>query len=113
MAGPSFSEYVGHRNRSLTQVAELLGFSALSTFSHWFRNEFGSSPRAWRATQHHEGPRTPMPPVMWATSPLPVLPRSNSGVPRACPWSRRPGRCRTSGTSSWRTSTRPGALAGR
>ncbi|WP_406423037.1 AraC family transcriptional regulator [Streptomyces sp. NBC_00873] len=41
--------YVGHRKRSLTEVAELLGFSELSAFSRWFRTEFGSSPTAWRA----------------------------------------------------------------
>ncbi|MFG2092317.1 hypothetical protein [Streptomyces sp. NPDC048612] len=26
-----------------------MGFSALSTFSRWFRAEFGTSPTAWRA----------------------------------------------------------------
>ncbi|MFI5634945.1 AraC family transcriptional regulator [Streptomyces sp. NPDC051664] len=47
-------QYVGQQNRPLTQVAELLGFSALSAFSRWFRGEFGSSPRAWRVTRNHE-----------------------------------------------------------
>ncbi|MER6945311.1 AraC family transcriptional regulator [Nonomuraea sp. NPDC000554] len=50
--------YVGHQNRPLTQVAELLGFSTLSTFSRWFRNEFGSSARAWRAAHHRDQVRT-------------------------------------------------------
>ncbi|MEU7894077.1 AraC family transcriptional regulator ligand-binding domain-containing protein [Nonomuraea sp. NPDC049152] len=39
-------QYLGNQNRPLTQIAELLGFSALSTFSRWFRGEFGSSPKA-------------------------------------------------------------------
>ncbi|MFG2517595.1 AraC family transcriptional regulator [Streptomyces sp. NPDC048527] len=47
-------QYVGQQNRPLTQVAELLGFSALSAFSRWFRGEFGSSPRAWRASRNQE-----------------------------------------------------------
>ncbi|MEV0056197.1 AraC family transcriptional regulator [Saccharopolyspora shandongensis] len=46
--------YVGHRTRSLTEIAELLGFSELSAFSRWFRIEFGSSPTAWRA-DHQSG----------------------------------------------------------
>ncbi|GAB2633220.1 AraC family transcriptional regulator [Prescottella soli] len=40
--------YVTNRTSSLTDVACLLGFSELSAFSRWFRNEFGSSPTAWR-----------------------------------------------------------------
>lgn len=42
-------QYVGSRARPLTQVAGLLGFAAPSTFSRWFRAEFGTSPTAWRA----------------------------------------------------------------
>ncbi|MEU6172361.1 AraC family transcriptional regulator [Streptantibioticus parmotrematis] len=42
-------QYVGSHSRPLTQVAELLGFSAPSTFSRWFRDEFGTSPSAWRS----------------------------------------------------------------
>ncbi len=34
--------------RSLSEIAERLGFSALSAFSRWFRGRFGVSPRAWR-----------------------------------------------------------------
>jgi AraC-like DNA-binding protein len=41
--------YVTQQTRSLTDIAELLGFSELSAFSRWFRTEFGSSPTAWRA----------------------------------------------------------------
>ncbi|WP_344600155.1 helicase associated domain-containing protein [Streptomyces glaucus] len=35
--------------------------------------------------------------------------RSSSGGPKACRFSRRPGRCRRSGANSWRTSTPLGA----
>ncbi|WP_432168615.1 AraC family transcriptional regulator [Streptomyces sp. bgisy031] len=56
-------QYVGHQDRPLTQVAELLGYSSLSAFSRWFRKEFGSCPRAWRAARHAEdGPLTSKPP---------------------------------------------------
>ena len=45
------SRYVGNRERPLTLVAELLGFSSLSAFSRWFRNRFTTSASEWRATQ--------------------------------------------------------------
>jgi AraC-like DNA-binding protein len=58
--GTSFSEIV-HRTRealaerylsaerySLTEVSELLGFTAPSAFSRWFRQRFGVSPTEWR-----------------------------------------------------------------
>lgn len=38
---------VESRRHSLTEVAQLLGFSSLSNFSRWFRGEFGCSPRRW------------------------------------------------------------------
>ena len=40
---------VAGRRYSLTEVADLLGFSSASNFSRWFSNEFGCSPRQWRA----------------------------------------------------------------
>ncbi|MFD5391737.1 AraC family transcriptional regulator [Streptomyces sp. NPDC127074] len=49
-------QYLGNQDRTLTQIAELLGFSALSTFSRWFRDEFGSSPKAWRAAHRGTDP---------------------------------------------------------
>ncbi|MGA6160047.1 helix-turn-helix domain-containing protein [Stenotrophomonas sp. NPDC087984] len=49
-------QYLVNQNRTLTQIAELLGFSALSTFSRWFRDEFGSSPKAWRAAHRGTDP---------------------------------------------------------
>ena len=43
------TRYVENSDRPLTSVAELLGFSALSAFSRWFRSEFGCSVTQWRA----------------------------------------------------------------
>jgi AraC-like DNA-binding protein len=43
------TRYVDNRDRPLTSVAELLGFSALSAFSRWFRTQFGCSVSEWRA----------------------------------------------------------------
>jgi AraC-like DNA-binding protein len=45
------TRYIGNRDRTLTTVSELLGFSALSAFSRWFRCRFGCSVLEWRATQ--------------------------------------------------------------
>ncbi len=41
--------YVEEGDRSLSEVSDLLGFSALSSFSRWFGGKFASSPTAWRA----------------------------------------------------------------
>jgi AraC-like DNA-binding protein len=43
-------QYVEAAGRPLYVIAELMGFSALSAFSRWFRDEFGCSPSEWRAT---------------------------------------------------------------
>jgi AraC-like DNA-binding protein len=43
-------QYVESAGRPLYVIAELMGFSALSAFSRWFRDEFGCSPSEWRAT---------------------------------------------------------------
>jgi AraC-like DNA-binding protein len=40
--------YIDNRDRPLASVAELLGFSALSAFSRWFRGQFGCSVSQWR-----------------------------------------------------------------
>ncbi|MFG3546301.1 AraC family transcriptional regulator [Streptomyces sp. NPDC047725] len=42
-------QLVANERRSLTEISLLLGFSAPSGFSRWFREQFGCSPRAWRA----------------------------------------------------------------
>lgn len=46
-------QYVGRHDRPLTQIAALLGFSSLSTFSRWFSARFDASPQVWR-TDHGE-----------------------------------------------------------
>ena len=43
------TRYIDNRDRPLASVAELLGFSALSAFSRWFRSQFGCSVSEWRA----------------------------------------------------------------
>jgi AraC-like DNA-binding protein len=41
--------YLSTDRYSLTDVSELLGFTAPSAFSRWFRTRFGVSPTQWRA----------------------------------------------------------------
>ncbi|MFM0658416.1 AraC family transcriptional regulator [Paraburkholderia sediminicola] len=41
--------YVESRDRPLSEVATLLGFSSLSAFSRWFSGRFGCSVSAWRS----------------------------------------------------------------
>ena len=43
------TRYIDNRDRPLASLAELLGFSALSAFSRWFRTRFGCSVSEWRA----------------------------------------------------------------
>lgn len=43
------ARYVFESNRSLTEVAELLGFTAASSFSRWYLGQFGSSAKDSRA----------------------------------------------------------------
>jgi AraC-like DNA-binding protein len=45
------ARYVGNRGRTLASIADLLGFSARSAFSRWFRGRFGQSVSEWRAAQ--------------------------------------------------------------
>nr|WP_291608468.1 AraC family transcriptional regulator [Bradyrhizobium sp.] len=42
--------HVKTERRSLTETAQLLGFSGLPTFSRWFQRQFGSSATTWRKT---------------------------------------------------------------
>jgi AraC-like DNA-binding protein len=42
--------HLAAERHSLTDVSELLGFTAPSAFSRWFRQRFGVSPTEWRAT---------------------------------------------------------------
>ncbi|MFD7444843.1 AraC family transcriptional regulator [Streptomyces sp. NPDC059909] len=41
-------QFVANPRRSLTEISDLLGFSSLSAFSRWFREQAGCSPREWR-----------------------------------------------------------------
>src|SRR4029077_15740521 len=43
------TRYIENRDRPLASVAELLGFSALSAFSRWFKTQFGCSVSEWRS----------------------------------------------------------------
>ena len=43
------ARYIDNRDRPLASVAELLGFSAHSAFSRWFRHRFGCSVSEWRS----------------------------------------------------------------
>jgi AraC-like DNA-binding protein len=43
------TRYIG--NRDLASISDLLGFSARSAFSRWFRSQFGCSVSEWRAAQ--------------------------------------------------------------
>lgn len=40
--------YLRDSGQSITSVAHLTGYSALSSFTRWFISEFGTSPAAWR-----------------------------------------------------------------
>jgi AraC-like DNA-binding protein len=42
-------QFVADPRRSLTEISDLLGFSAPSAFSRWFREQFGCSPSQWRS----------------------------------------------------------------
>ncbi|MGY1631926.1 AraC family transcriptional regulator [Geodermatophilus sp. SYSU D01186] len=42
--------YLADDRHTLTDVAHLLGFTAPSAFSRWFRTRFGVTPSRWRAT---------------------------------------------------------------
>jgi AraC-like DNA-binding protein len=52
------TRYIDNRDRPLASVAELLGFSALSAFSRWFRGEFGCSVSEWRAERPTSSSKT-------------------------------------------------------
>jgi AraC-like DNA-binding protein len=45
--------YLEERRRSLNEVTILLGFSAPSVLSRWFRGRFGCTPGAWRITDRN------------------------------------------------------------
>jgi AraC-like DNA-binding protein len=47
--------HIKAERRSLTETAQLLGFSSLATFSRWFRTEFGMSATSWRRVDAGRG----------------------------------------------------------
>jgi AraC-like DNA-binding protein len=42
--------HLGNPRTSLSEVAELMGYSHATSFARWFAGEFGVTPRAWRAS---------------------------------------------------------------
>ena len=46
--------YLGNSKQSVTAVAQLSGYSALSSFTRWFVSEFGVSPKKWRSLAHND-----------------------------------------------------------
>jgi AraC-like DNA-binding protein len=56
------ANYLSSSHRPLADVAGLLGFSAQSAFTRWFRASFGCTPRQWRA-DHKKGRGRPASPV--------------------------------------------------
>lgn len=55
-------KYLSNSRRSLTETAESLGYSKLSSFTRWFTRQFGESPSAWRK---HQFAASGQPPPMW------------------------------------------------
>jgi AraC-like DNA-binding protein len=45
------TRYIENRERPLSETADLLGFSAQSAFSRWFRAKYGCSVSEWRTAQ--------------------------------------------------------------
>ena len=39
---------LGHPAQSISAIGELVGYASLSSFTRWFSDEFGCSPREWR-----------------------------------------------------------------
>lgn len=46
--------YLEERRRPLSEVAFLLGFSAASAFTRWFRGRFACSPTSWRINERNK-----------------------------------------------------------
>lgn len=42
------TRYLANPRHSLMEVSELLGYSNASSFTRWFRTQFGMAPQAWR-----------------------------------------------------------------
>jgi AraC-like DNA-binding protein len=50
--------YLSNRSYSLTRVAEMLGYTQLSSFTRWFVGEFGTPPGVWRNRNPQSAPTT-------------------------------------------------------
>jgi len=50
--------YMDNPRYSLSQVADLLGYSVPSSFTRWFTSQFGQAPTAWRS-EHAKGQSQP------------------------------------------------------
>ena len=46
--------FLADRDRSLSDISEMLGFSALSSFLRWFQSHFGCSATQWRNSNDRE-----------------------------------------------------------
>ena len=47
--------HLSNRRYTLTEISDVLGFTAPSAFSRWFRQQFGMSPSQWRRNQGTPG----------------------------------------------------------
>lgn len=50
------ARWVAGQRYNFTQIAEMLAFSTPSSFSRWFSQQFGMSPRTWRKQTHSADP---------------------------------------------------------
>ena len=55
--------YLANSSQSITMVAQLTGYSALSSFTRWFIAEFGTPPGKWRRTTLARNARHLQPPA--------------------------------------------------
>jgi len=51
------SQYLRGTDRPLSDIAGLIGFENLSSFTRWFRHSFGNAPSKWRRRQRMRGGR--------------------------------------------------------
>ncbi|MFY0727230.1 AraC family transcriptional regulator [Pseudomonas sp. NFX15] len=47
--------YLENPNSSLSEIADMFGFSMASSFTRWFINQFGMPPAVWRSAQKQSG----------------------------------------------------------
>ena len=72
--------YLANSNQSITMVAQLTGYSALSSFTRWFIAEFGVPPGKWRRTTLARNARHLKPPSTDVSSPIgPAMSEQSAG----------------------------------